>query len=621
MKLPAGVTVNPAAAGGLTGCTEAEMGMGKAGAPACPASSKIGEVRIETPTLDEPLVGPIYQAAQGANPFGSLLALYMAPVSERYGVRIKLAGEVKADPATGQLTTSFLDNPQLPFTKLTMSLKGGSRAVLVNPPTCGTHTTAWSMTSHARPNVAVTGTDGFQVTSGADGGACPPAGAQAFAPGLEAGAVSPVAGAFSPLAVRLLRGDGQQQLTGLSVKLPQGMIGKLAGIPYCPDAVLARFPAGTNTPLGTAAGEIASPSCPAASQVGRVTVGAGAGSTPFYLQTGRAYLAGPYKGAPLSLAVVMAVKAGPFDLGNVMVRNAIHVDRRTAQLTVVSDPLPTILAGIPLRIRDLRVEVDRDGFAFTPSDCTADAVEATVAGDQGARAALSNRFQVADCARLGFAPKIGLRLAGRRQTTTGRHPAVRAVVRPGGIGAAAIRTARVKLPRSLALDPENAEALCEFADGTKPDLENHCPAGSKVGRARAKTALLDEDLVGDVYFVKNVRIDPETGNEIRTLPMIVAALRGQIAINLVGTSSTTRNGQLVATFANVPDAPIGRFNLNIQGGANGILAVTGSRSGDIDICDTRQRARAVMRGHNGKRINRRIGIRTPCARKANRAKR
>jgi hypothetical protein len=267
-----------------------------------------------------------------------------------------------------------------------------------------------------------------------------------------------------------------------------------------------------------------------------------------------------------------------------------------------------------LRVREVTVLVDRSSFMLNPSDCAAKQVAATIVSDQGAAARPVNHFQAADCADLRFKPRLGLRLTGRRQVRTGRHPGVRAVVRQRGIGEAGIEKAVVKLPKSLALDVDNAQALCEFDDGTKPDLENHCPNGSIVGRARARTPLLNDDLVGDVFFVKNVRIDPDTGNEIRTLPMIIVALRGEIAVNLVGESDTTKSGKLVNTFDAVPDAPVSRFNLNIKGGKNGILAVTRTRRSRINLCKKPRSHVAIadFDGHNGKRLDRDIRMRTPC---------
>jgi hypothetical protein len=310
----------------------------------------------------------------------------------------------------------------------------------------------------------------------------------------------------------------------------------------------------------------------------------------------------------------MRAIAGPFDLGTVVVRQALHVDRATARVRVVSDPLPRILEGIPLRLRSVDVTIDRPGFTRNPTSCAEKAIEATFASTQGATHVAVQRFQAADCSALAFKPRLGLRLTGRKQTRTGGHPGVRAVVTQAA-GEAGIRRAEVRLPSALALDPDNAQALCEHADGIKPDVENHCPRGSIVGRARAVSPLLNRPLVGDVYFVKNVRRS-SSGNLIRTLPMIVVALRGEIAINLRGASSV-KGRHLVNTFAAVPDAPISRFNLNIAGGRNGILVVTGSAKGPLTICG-RHTARADIDGHNGRRHDRVVAVKTPCKRKAKR---
>jgi hypothetical protein len=358
--------------------------------------------------------------------------------------------------------------------------------------------------------------------------------------------------------------------------------------------------------------------CPLASQIGVVDAKAGSGD-PFVLEhKGRVYLTEGYKGGEYGLAVVIRGVAGPFrgalELSPIMVRQAIQVDRRTARVTAVADPFPLIHHGVPLRVREVTVNVDRPDFMLNPSDCSPKQVQATILSAEGTRADVANHFQAANCADLRFKPRLNLALKGRRQVRTGKHPAIRAVVRQQGISEAGIAKAEVRLPKSLALDVNNAQALCEFDDGTKPDLDNHCPKGSIVGRARAKTPLLNDDLVGDVFFVKNVRIDKDTGNEIRTLPMIVVALRGEIAVNLVGESDTTRSGKLVNTFDDVPDAPISRFNLNIRGGKNGILAVTRTRRARINLCAKPRShvAEADMDGQNGRRHDFNMRMNTPC---------
>jgi hypothetical protein len=302
----------------------------------------------------------------------------------------------------------------------------------------------------------------------------------------------------------------------------------------------------------------------------------------------------------------------------VVVRQALHVDPSTARVTVKSDPLPTIRDGVPFRVRRVHVVTDRPGFMRSPTSCKAKAIGASVssAGDQTAN--LSVPLQATGCSKLGFKPKLALALTGKKQTKTGKHPGLKATVTQRS-GEAGIQKAEVRLPKSLALDPSNAQALCEFADGTKDDLENRCPKGSIVGRAKATSPLLKKPLAGNVYFVKNIRIDPKTGNQIRTLPMIIVALRGEIAINLRGESSTTNSGKLVNTFDNVPDAPVSSFNLNINGGSTGILAVTRTRKGKINLCAGRHIAEADIDGHNSRQSSLDISMKTPCSKRQTKA--
>ena len=631
VTLPEGMAVNPSSADGLDACSEAQIGLGTDNPVGCPDGSKVGSVEVETPVLAKPVKGSVYLAqqgnrpGQGSNPFGSLLALYMVVDDRERGLLVKLPGRVTADPDTGQLRAVFDENPQLPFNRLALSFKAGSRAPLVNPPTCGTYQVASQFTSWAQPQIPVASTDSFSITSGAGGKPCPAG--DGFDPGFTAGSVDPIAGVFSPLVTQVTR-DGGKDIGRIDVTLPKGALAKLKGVPLCTGAQIA---AGAGRPGRSSQ---ASGSCPAGSQVGTTTVGAGAGSTPYFPRipgsdvSGRVFLTGSHtntefpvagaRQAAYGLAIEVPAVAGPFDVGTVMVRAAIYVNPQTAQVTVVSDRLPRILEGIPLNVRDIRVDVDRNDFALTPSGCDQKQVGAVISAHDGTAVARSARYRVADCASLAFKPKLTLRLTGRRQVRTGRHPGVRAQVAQTGIGEAGIAKAVVKLPKSLALDPDNAQALCEFEDGTKSDLESHCPKGSIVGRAKATTPLLNKALAGNVYFVKNIRTDKRTGNRIRTLPMIVVALRGEIAINLRGVSSTAKTGQLVNTFNTVPDAPITRFNLNIAGGSKGILTVTRTRRARINLCanPTGHKAQARFAGHNTTSRNTTVTVKTPCAKAA-----
>jgi len=446
VTLPKGFSLSPAAGDGLQGCTPAQIGIGSASEPTCPDASKIGTAEIDSPISADPLVGSIYLAQPHDNPFGSLVAIYA--VAEADGVLVKLAGNVQPDPVTGQITTTFDNSPQLPFTDFKLDFFGGSRAVFASPESCGTFTTSSDLQPWSAPGSGPDSTPSgaFVISSGCVGG---------FAPSFAAGTVNPQAGAFSPFAVSFARSDSDQELSGLSVTLPAGMLAKLAGVPECSDAQIATAQA------NSAAAELASPSCPAGSQVGVADTGAGAGSDPFFT-AGKVYLTGPYKGAPYGLVVVVPALAGPFDLGTVVVREALFVDPTDAHVTVVSDPFPTILDGIPLRLRRVDVVLNRPGFTLNPTSCDPASVTGALSSTAGAVASVSARFQVGGCQALGFSPGLKLSLSGKGKTHSGNHPTLTATLSEPS-GQANITSAKVTLPLSLALDPVNSTHVCPYA--------------------------------------------------------------------------------------------------------------------------------------------------------------
>ncbi len=587
VTLPQGMSVNPSSASGLGSCTASEIGLitpegqtpihFNTADPTCPESSRIGTVKIKTPLIEEELDGSVYLAAQNDNPFKSLISFYI--VAKAAGTIVKFPAHVFADPSSGQLSTVVDELPQLPFSTMHLVLFPGQRAALITPPTCGAFETTASLTPWSHE-----GTEGeegtpiadvhssFQIKEGPGGGACP-AHPAPLSPKLDAGTQNPLAGAFSPFNLKLTREDGTQRLAGLDLTLPPGMTGKLAGIPYCPDAALGQV----SPNEGTAAAQIANPSCPAASQVGTVTAGAGAGTNPFYLQTGKAYLAGPYKGAPLSLAVVTPALAGPFDLGNVMVRTALKVNPETAQIEAVSDPLPTQLFGIPLDLRDLRVNMDRPSFTLNPTSCNEMSVGGTVSGTEGGTANVSDRFQVGGCDKLGFKPKLSFRLKGG--VKRGDNPAFSATLkaRPGD---ANIARAAVSLPHSEFLDQAHIKTICtrvQFA-------ADQCPAKSIYGFAKAVTPLLDKPLEGPVYL----------RSSSHKLPDLVADLNGQIHVVLDGTIDSIKGGMIRNRFEVVPDAPVSTFTLTMQGGKKGLL------ENSRNLCATTNRASVQLDAQNGK---------------------
>jgi uncharacterized repeat protein (TIGR01451 family) len=589
--LPKGLVVNPSAADGLGACSPAQVGLTSSPGvtpvtftadPAhCPNASKIGSVKIETPLLDHPLPGAVYLATQGENPFHSLLALYLAVYDPISGVVVKLPGRVEPDPATGLLTATFAENPQLPFEDLEVEFFGGPRSTLTTPPTCGTYTTTTDLTPWTSPAGAdAHPSDSFQIGSGPNGGAC--AGSESQmpnSPSFEAGTTTPLGGAYSPFVLKVSREDGYQRLRAINAVLPQGLTGRLAGIPYCSDAQIAAAEARRDP--GEGALEQASPSCPKASEVGTVTVGAGSGA-PLYVQ-GHAYLAGPYKGAPISLAIITPAVAGPFDLGDVVVRSALYVNPETAQITVRSDPIPTILQGIPLDVRSITVKMDRPGFTLNPTNCEAMAVTGEAISTTGNVAMLHNRFQVGGCKGLEFKPDLRLRLKGATKRVG--HPALKAVVTyPKGGEYANIARAQVNLPHGEFLDQGNLNKTC-----TRPVLfAGNCPKTSVYGHAKAWTPLLEKPLQGPVYLV---------GGYGYKLPALVAELNGQIRILLKGKVDSGPNKGIRNTFEVVPDAPVSRFELSMKGGKKyGLL------ENSENLCKApKAKRRAIVRftGQNG----------------------
>jgi hypothetical protein len=585
VTLPKGLVLNPAQANGLAACSPAQIGIDDESlsgfddeAAHCPAASRVGKVEVDTPLLENPLHGSVYVAAPFDNPFDSLIAIYIAVADPERGIVVKLAGQVEPDPVTGQLTTTFDDNPQVPFEDFKLDFFGGATAPLRTPAVCGTYSTTSQMTPWSAPESGppAAPSDTYAISQGAGGGICPTSeGALPNAPSFEAGTLAPIAAAYSPMVIHLRREDGSQEFSSLNVTPPPGLVGRLAGVPYCPDSALAAAAA----KAGRA--EEAAPSCPAASQVGTVTAGAGAGPAPYYA-TGRAYLTGPYKGAPLSLAIVTPAVAGPFDLGTVVVKTALYVDPETARITAKSDPIPRILAGIPLDVRSIAVKIDRPDFTLNPTNCETMAFGGSLLSTLGQSAPLSDRFQVGECAPLGFKPKLDLRLKGSAKR--GGHPALTATLTYPKGAYANVARASVALPHSEFLEQAHIRTVCtrvQFAAGGGNGAQ--CPPASIYGRARAITPLLDSPLEGPVYL----------RSSSNPLPNLVISLGGQVPIVLDGRVDSVHGG-IRTTFETVPDAPVSKFVLEMQGGKKGLLV--NSR----DICAGTNRATAKFTAQNGK---------------------
>jgi len=595
VKLPKGMSVNPSAAAGLDGCSDAQMGVRAEGSPklfnnsepACPNGSKIGTVEATSSLLEGSpnLTGDVVLGTpKSTDPqSGEMFRLFLVLRNKERGLLAKIYGSAVADPNTGQLTATFDKNPRVPVQNIKVNLKGGDRGLMANPQACGEKSTAstfspWSA-AHNGGGAVKSLTDAFSIA-----GDC----SRRFTPGLQSGMDNQRARGTGAFSFTFTRGDGEQWINNLTATLPTGLLASVRGVPLCKSAQAA---AGT---------------CDPGSRIGTVDAAAGSG-TPFVLEKkGTAYLTEGYKGCAYGLSVVVPVEAGPFKgslaLSPIVVRQALCVDPTDAHATAVSDPLPIIHHGIPLRARSVTVRVDRSKFMLNPSNCEAKKVSAAFGSPDGAGALAATPFQAASCAALPYKPKIGIALTNKTQTKDGEHPGVNATVTQAP-GEAGIKKAKVSLPLALALDPDNAQALCEYEDG----LKINCPKTSIVGRATAESPLLNRPLTGPVYFVKNIRIN-KFGRRVRTLPTLLVTLRGEIAVNLRATSDVDKKNRLVNTFDDVPDAPISRFRLNINGGKNGILVVTGKQ----DICKRLDAAEAETDAQSGRRSDFDIDLSTPC---------
>jgi hypothetical protein len=616
VTLPPGLTISPSAAAGLGACSDQasdpagdQVDYESTRPVSCPEASKIATATAISPLLGardpitdevtgaEPVSGGVYllKPHPGDLPIGGVadgkFRFLLALENAADGVNVKLPGIATADGATGRLTMHFTDTPQLPVKDLTVSLASGPRAPLATPVTCGQFaiTTAlvpWSTpgTPDAHPSA------GFAISSGPGGEGCPATAAgRPFAPRLDkAGTYDAKAGAASPFALELDRPDGDQELGSLQFTTPPGFAAKLKGVASCPEAAIAaaRRLSGSQ--------EQTEPSCPLASRVGTFTAGAGPGPSPYRVQ-GKAYLAGPYEGAPFSFAFITPALAGAFDLGNIVIRAAAYVDPATAQVTVKTDSLPQILDGIPLRLRSLALTLDRPGFTRNPTSCEPMALSASATADSGSRVALSKYFQAGGCAALPFKPRFSVRLSGAL-ARNGR-PALRAAI-TAKPGQASITRAALTLPVTELLDYDHIRAVCSrshYASGAGGG--ERCPPASRYGRARLFTPLLDKPLEGPLYLRAN-------GHE-GELPDLIASLNGHIHLDLAAHISSA-NGLLRVAFDGVPDVPVEKVVLRLYGGRRGLLVNT------ADLCTAGARASASFLAHNGKRRSSRPAVELSC---------
>jgi hypothetical protein len=598
VALPAGMGLNPSGSNGLVACTDAQFKKGvRTYNNECPSESRIGTAEITSPPLAKPLTGAIYVGTQNSsNPeSGEEFRILVEAKEPDEGIAVRLVGHTAANAATGQLTTTFDEQevgplagklpqglPQAPFEAVTLRFEG-PHLVLTSPPTCSAADSSGQMEPWARPGTQAPVNSSFTLSSVPGGGTCPTTlAARKFAPAYTAKSDSTKAGKYSPFRVRIARPDGQQELKGINVTLPKGLTGNLSGIPYCSEDALAAAAASSG------AAQKASPSCSEASKIASASTVAGTGNKAVTL-AGSAYLAGPYKGAPLSMAVITPAINGPFDLGTTVVRVALNVNPKTAQVNAVSDAIPDVFGGVKLDIRSIDVNVDRTKFMLNPTNCAAQATTGSINGGGGDPAnasawssyAVSAPFQASECNKLGFKPKLHTRLFAKNNTSRAKHPKLRAILETRNGDANVLRTA-LALPHALFLDQGNIRTVC-----TRVQLSSQtCPKAAIYGHAEAKSPLLDKKLKGPVYLVSSSH----------ELPDLVANLRGQVNIQLYGVISS-KNGGIKTVFNNTPDVPVNKFILRMEGGKKHGLLVNST-----NLCKGKLSSVMNMKGQNGKKV-------------------
>lgn len=559
VALPEGLTVNPSAGVGLLGCRPAEYAresISSLQGEGCPDSSKLGTVEVTTPLLPVPIDGNIYIAQPYENPSDSLIALYIVLKNPEKGILIKLAGRVSPNPQTGQLTTIFENNPPLAFDHFNFHFREGQQAPLISPPSCGTFETKAALTPFSEPSSILTDSSAFQITEGYEGGPCPQG--VPFAPQIQAGTLNNDAGAYSSFYLHLTRTDADAEISSFSTNMPPGLSGIIAGIPYCPEAdiALARAKSGQE--------ELASPSCPLASELGHSLVGTGVGSVLAYTP-GKVYLAGPYDGDPFSLVSVTSAVVGPFDLGTVVLRFGLQINPTTAQVSVnpsASEPIPTILRGIVTHVRDIRVYIERPNFIVNPTSCDPMAISSTVGSNLGQSQTVSSRFQATNCQSLKFAPKFSVSTQAKTSKANGASLSTKLTYPANSLGSYAnIAKVKVELPKQLPSRLTTLQKAC-----TAKQFEANpaaCPAASFIGHATVHTQLLPVALSGPAIFVSH-------GGE--AFPSLVIVLQGDgVTIDLTGTT-LIKNGITSTTFKSTPDAPFSSFELTLPEGPYSALA-------------------------------------------------
>jgi hypothetical protein len=579
LLLPQGLSVNPDAADGQTDCSAAEARFGQNLPGACPDNSKIGIVEVHTPALEGPLLGSLYI---GEPLPGNQYRVFM--IFDGFGIHAKLIADVHANPQTGQLTMVVENIPQVPFEEFDLHLFASDRGLMATPTQCTLYGTESTFTPWNASLASQHSTPFLNITRGPNGRQCPGQ-VRPFNPRLVAGTSNALAGKFSSFILKLDRDDGDQFLSDVNFRMPPGFTGSLRGVTYCPEAsiVAAAQNAGRT--------EQVAPSCPISSEIGTTNVAAGPGSHPFHA-VGKMYLAGPFNGAPLSVVAVTPALAGPYDYGVVVVRVALHVDPKTAQVSAVSDSMPQIIGGVPIRMRSIQVNIDKPNFTINPTNCDPHTVDSQGIGDQGTVTDFSSYFQVVNCETLPFKPKMTVRqLGGKKVTKRSTDPAVQFDLYTRS-GDANLKEVSVTLPKAFAIDQRHLGNICSKAQLAA----TRCAGRQAIGRVKTTTPLLDKPLTGPAYAVSG----------FGKLPHVVFILEGQVTIMPEAESSSVNKGHLKTVVPIIPDAPVGHFRLNLFGGKKGYLVNTRS------LCASAATTVVQYTAQNGKTRTQKVKTKTGC---------
>ncbi|HEY5344018.1 MAG TPA: hypothetical protein VIJ66_10240 [Solirubrobacteraceae bacterium] len=586
LTLPAGTVLSPSSASGLTACSTAQFfgprqGTQEPATPSeCPRGAQIGTVQVKTPALPLPLQGQLYLAEPECSPCtpehaenGEMVRLFLQVVGEGgAGIVVKVEGRGHIDQRTGQITTTFDNNPQLPFNELTVKLNGGSRAPLANPRSCGSVTSTLDMTPWSSPfTLDSMSSYGFEVNQGCFG--------RPFNPSFVAGTTNIQAGAYSPFTLSFSRTDDDEFLSGLEMGMPPGLLGKLSSVAVCKEPQAAQG------------------SCGPESRIGHVEALVGAGTTPYLVGGGQVFLTQGYKGAPFGLSIVVPAVAGPYTLagttgrGTVVVRATINIDPTDAHVTIRSDPLPTSLDGIPLQVKVVNATIDRTEFIFNPTNCSKLAIAGTLSSSEGASAAVSTPFEAANCATLPFKPTFTVSTQGKTSKADGASLNVKLTSKGGpqaGGGEANIRAVKVDLPKQLPSRLTTLQKACTEAQFNANPAG--CPAASDVGTASALTPIFSHPLTGPAYFVSH-------GGA--AFPNLEIVLQGEGVTLILDGNTDIKKGITSSTFRTVPDAPVSSFELKLPAGPYSILGTNLPASARYSLCGQKLAMPTAITGQNG----------------------